>query len=111
MEPDIIGWLSSAVLLATLVRQVFRQWRERSTEGVSRWLFIGQLAASSGFLVYSYLLANWVFVVTNAALLGTAIAGQMIYQRALREERREQAHSSRDREALALTPGRADADG
>lgn len=86
MHPDIIGWLSSAILLATLLRQVHRQWRERSTQGVSKWLFIGQLAASTGFLTYSFLLENWVFVFTNAALLLTAIAGQMIYQRNTREQ-------------------------
>ena len=84
MLAEIIGWASSAVLLATLVRQVVRQWRERSTAGVSSWLFIGQLTASTGFLTYSWMLKNWVFVFTNAALLVTAIVGQMIYQRNLR---------------------------
>ena len=78
---DAIGWLASAVLLATLSRQVYRQWRERSTAGVSHWLFIGQTTASAGFLVYSWLLANWVFVVTNAALLVTGVVGQIIYKR------------------------------
>jgi MtN3 and saliva related transmembrane protein len=78
---DAIGWLSSGVLLATLLRQVYTQWRERSTQGVSRWLFRGQLAASCGFLIYSLMLRNWVFVVTNAALLLTAIVGQIIYWR------------------------------
>lgn len=86
MHPDIIGWLSSAILLATLLRQVYRQWRERATQGVSKWLFIGQVAASCGFLLYSFLLNNWVFVFTNAALLLTAVAGQMIYQRNVREQ-------------------------
>lgn len=87
MYVELIGWLSSAVLLATLTRQVYRQWRERSTQGVSSWLFIGQLTASVGFLTYSALLKNWVFVVTNAALLVTAIVGQMIYQRNVREQK------------------------
>jgi uncharacterized protein with PQ loop repeat len=87
MHPDFIGWASSAVLLATLIRQVYRQYKERSIQGVSRWLFIGQLTASTGFLVYSFLLNNWVFVFTNAALLATAITGQMIYQRNVREQK------------------------
>ena len=87
MHPDFIGWASSAVLLATLIRQVHRQYKERSVQGVSRWLFIGQLTASTGFLVYSVLLNNWVFVFTNAALLATAITGQMIYQRNVREQK------------------------
>lgn len=38
---DWLGWGASAVLLATLGRQVLVQWRERSTEGVSSWLFRG----------------------------------------------------------------------
>jgi MtN3 and saliva related transmembrane protein len=81
---DVIGWTSSAVLLTTLVRQVLVQWRTRSVQGVSRWLFVGQLSASAGFLVYSWLLTNWVFVVTNAALLATALVGEAIYKRNLR---------------------------
>jgi uncharacterized protein with PQ loop repeat len=76
---DLIGWLSSAVLLATIGRQVFTQWRTRSAAGVSRWLFIGQLTASSGFALYSYLLHNWVFLVSNLALLLTAVGGEIIY--------------------------------
>ncbi len=87
MQPaDWLGWAASAVLLATLVRQVMVQWRERSTDGISSWLFIGQLTASSGFAVYSWLLGNWVFVFTNVALLFTAIAGHFIYRRNVRLE-------------------------
>jgi MtN3 and saliva related transmembrane protein len=78
---DWIGWFSSAILLATLLRQIYTQWRERTVRGVSRWLFIGQLAASTGFLIYSFLLGNWVFVVTNAALLATAVLGEVMYVR------------------------------
>ena len=83
---DLIGWASSGILLLTLARQVYTQWRERSTQGVSHWLFIGQLAASTGFLIYSYLVDNWVFVFTNAALLVTAVVGQIIYRRNAQRE-------------------------
>ena len=78
---DAIGWLASAVLLATLARQVIVQWRSGSIEGVSSWLFVGQLSASAGFALYSWLLQNWVFLTTNSALCLTAIAGQLIYRR------------------------------
>jgi uncharacterized protein with PQ loop repeat len=89
MQPaDWLGWAASAVLLATLVRQVVVQWRERSTDGVSSWLFAGQLTASTGFAVYSWMLGNWVFVSTNVALLLTGIAGQLIYRRNARLEQR-----------------------
>lgn len=86
---DLLGWASSAVLLATLARQVRKQWREGTAEGVSRWLFAGQTTASVGFTVYSFLLGNWVFVVTNALILANAIAGLVIFIRLRRRRRLE----------------------
>lgn len=73
--PDIIGWSSSVVLLATLFAQILKQWREQNTRGVSKWLFVGQTAASTGFTIYSILLENWVFTVTNALLLVAGLTG------------------------------------
>ena len=77
MNPDIVGWSASAVLIATLCRQILTQWRDKDAKGVSRWLFVGQIAASTGFVIYSWLLGNWVFIVTNALILATAVAGQV----------------------------------
>jgi MtN3 and saliva related transmembrane protein len=79
MWTEMIGWSAAAILLLTISRQVYTQWRERSTQGLSRWLFIGQLAASIGFVIYSWQLGNWVFVATNLLMLVTAGAGQWIY--------------------------------
>jgi MtN3 and saliva related transmembrane protein len=78
---DWIGWLASAILLTTVGRQVYTEWKTRSTAGVSRWLFVGQVAASVGFAIYSYLLRNWVFLFSNLALLMTALLGQWLYSR------------------------------
>lgn len=76
---EIIGWASSVILLLTLVKQVYKQWSEGTGEGVSKWLFIGQLAASIGFTTYSYLVGNWVFTVTNGLLTINNILGIGIY--------------------------------
>ena len=76
---ELIGWASSLILLATIGTQVHKQWRDRRTAGISRWLFIGQVLASIGFTTYSLLLRNWVFVVTNAALLLSALFGCYLY--------------------------------
>ena len=86
---DFIGWGASAILIATLARQVWTQWRERTTEGVSRWLFIGQMCASVGFVIYSWMLDNGVFVFTNAVLLLTGVVGQLIYRRNRRLAQRD----------------------
>ena len=78
MLADITGWLSALILILTISRQVYKQWRSRSTAGVSSWLFIGQLAASTGFVIYSYLVENWVFVATNALTSLAAVCGLAI---------------------------------
>ena len=84
---ELVGWLSSLILLATIGKQVWKQWKDESSEGVSKWLFIGQIAASVGFTVYSWLVHDWVFVVTNALMLCSAVAGGVILARNRRRGR------------------------
>lgn len=81
MIAEVIGWLSAAILLATISRQVYKQWHDKTAEGVSKWLFVGQVAASSGFTIYSWMLENWVFMITNALILTSAIVGEAVYLR------------------------------
>jgi len=78
---EMVGWAAALILLLTISWQVYTQWRSGTTAGVSKWLFIGQIAASIGFVIYSYLVADWVFVATNSAILVTAIIGQINYHR------------------------------
>jgi MtN3 and saliva related transmembrane protein len=51
---ELIGWFAATVLLATIGRQVYTQWRDGSSKGLSRWLFVGQITASIAFIVYSF---------------------------------------------------------
>jgi uncharacterized protein with PQ loop repeat len=81
MNPDVVGWAASAVLMATLIQQVVKQANDDSAEGVSKWLFAGQILASIGFIVYSVMVDSLVFVVTNSCILITAIVGQIITAR------------------------------
>ena len=76
---ELIGWSASVVLLVTIIAQVRKQWRTGSNDGVSKWLFVGQVASSVGFTIYSYLTGNLVFIVTNAILLLSNITGVVIY--------------------------------
>ena len=94
---DIVGWSAAAVLLGTISYQVFVQWRSGAVAGVSPWLFTGQLIASTGFLVYSALLQNWVFVVTNAMIGIAALVGKYVDR------------MNRKRTAIAATVRAADA--
>ena len=81
MNPDLVGWAASAVLVITLSRQIYTQSQDENADGVSRWLFLGQMLASVGFILYSALLDNWVFIVTNSLILLTAVVGQVVMWR------------------------------
>ena len=52
---------------------------DQTSEGVSKWLFIGQLAASIGFTLYSYSVSNWVFAFTNGLLIINNVIGIYLY--------------------------------
>jgi len=104
---EAIGWVSSFILVLTIGKQVYKQWKEGSSENVSKWLFIGQLAASLGFTIYSWLVQNWVFVVTNAIMLINGLAGLMIVLHHRRREQREQATETQSKTTGKLKTERA----
>ena len=55
--------------------------------GTESSAFVGQIAASVGFTIYSWLVGNWVFVVTNAVMILNGVVGLLIV---LHHRRREQ---------------------
>jgi len=85
MTAEWLGWAASAVLIATLTRQVYVQWRDHNSQGVSSWLFLGQITASIAFAIYSWLIENWIFVFTNCLLILTAVIGEYVYWRNRRD--------------------------
>jgi MtN3 and saliva related transmembrane protein len=84
---ELIGWTSSLILVATLARQVYKQWQTENSEGVSTWLFIGQMLASFGFAIYSWLVDNKVFVFTNSLMVLNGLVGYAIVARNRRKSR------------------------
>ena len=85
---EIIGWASSFVLVITIAKQVHKQWHDHTSAGVSTWLFVGQLAASVGFTIYSLLVHNWVFAVTNGIMVLNGLLGYTITMRQKSTSRR-----------------------
>jgi len=95
LKTELIGWASSVLLLLTIGKQIQKQWITRTSAGVSKWLFLGQLAASLGFTIYSYLLRNWVFVATNALMTLSAIVGAWIVIRQRSQSPSSESEGSR----------------
>jgi uncharacterized protein with PQ loop repeat len=90
---EIIGWVSSMILVLTIGKQIHKQWRDDTSKGVSNWLFIGQVASSAGFITYSWMVNNYVFVVTNSLLLLSALIGLVIMLRHRRSPPESEARS------------------
>jgi MtN3 and saliva related transmembrane protein len=104
---DWIGWVAAAVLLATIGRQVYTQWRDRSSRGVSHWLFIGQFTSSIGFIIYSWMLGSWVFLATNTMMLVVAAIGQGISMRNRQPGRTSTATGKSANSSAARSRGRS----
>lgn len=98
MATEAVGWAAAVILLLTMIRQVRALWVSGSTSGVSRWLFVGQLAASAGFTAYSLLLGNAVFAFTNALMMVNAVVGLWI------DRRNRNRNRNRDERRAQLTP-------
>ena len=77
----LMGWGASTILVLTMSRQVYTQWRDESAEGVSRWLFVGQIVASLGFTAYSVMKHDPVFVFTNGLMVINGVVGLVIDRR------------------------------
>jgi MtN3 and saliva related transmembrane protein len=86
-KTELVGWVSSLILVLTISKQIYKQWQEGSSKNVSKWLFIGQMAASLGFTIYSWLVNNWVFVVTNSLMLVNGLIGLGIVLHHRKQER------------------------
>jgi len=97
MSAELIGWASSLILLLTLGAQTRKLYRTRSNQGVSRWLYVGELAAAVGFTTYSALLHNAVYITTNALGVLTSLFGLGFYLRNRRAERRDRRIKSERR--------------
>ena len=101
---DLIGWTSSLVLMFTICWQVYRQWQKGTSEGISTWLFIGQIISSLGFSIYSWMVGNMVFVVTNALLLLSAIVGLSVVLYHRRREGNQESSNATNNSPLHSTP-------
>jgi uncharacterized protein with PQ loop repeat len=75
---NYIGVLATAILIATLIGQTVKQWLERTTRGVARWFFLGQVSASVLFVTYSLMMGSVLFAVANGLILLSAVAGYVV---------------------------------
>lgn len=91
MNSEWLGWLSSLILCLTIGKQLHTQYKQGTSQGVSKWLYLGQFGAEIGFIIYSLMVKNWVFVFTNTVLLLENVAGIILIRHQRSRNRKGQA--------------------
>lgn len=73
---DILGYAAGALTAFTFLPQVIKTWKSKSAKDISLNMFIIAFVNEIMWLVYGFMLDNWVIILTNAVMLG--MSGFMI---------------------------------
>lgn len=79
---EILGFAAGAVTAFTFLPQVLKTWREKSAKDISLNMFLIAFANEIMWLVYGFMIENFVIILTNAVMLlmsGIMIALKMKY--------------------------------
>ena len=66
---DILGYAAGALTAFTFLPQVIKTWQSKSAKDVSLNMFIIAFVNEIMWLVYGFMLDNWVIILTNAVML------------------------------------------
>lgn len=79
---EILGYAAGAVTAFTFLPQVLKTWREKSAKDISLNMFLIAFANEIMWLVYGFMIDNFVIILTNSVMLlmsGIMIALKMKY--------------------------------
>lgn len=68
---SVIGWMASAFSAVSFLPQVAKVFREKSTAGLSLSSFAMVFVASTCWVTYGYLIADWPLMVTNGVMIAS----------------------------------------
>jgi MtN3 and saliva related transmembrane protein len=66
---DILGYAAGALTAFTFLPQVIKTWKSKSAKDISLNMFIIAFVNEIMWLVYGFMLDNWVIILTNAVML------------------------------------------
>jgi len=66
---DYLGYAAGALTAFTFLPQVIKTWQSKSAKDVSLNMFIIAFVNEIMWLVYGFMLDNWVIISTNAVML------------------------------------------
>ncbi|MEY3590505.1 MAG: hypothetical protein RLZZ466_1025 [Bacteroidota bacterium] len=66
---EILGYAAGAVTAFTFLPQVIKTWREQSAKDISLTMFLIAFINEIMWLVYGFMIDNFVIILTNAVML------------------------------------------
>ena len=66
---EILGYAAGAVTAVTFLPQVLKTWREKSAKDISLNMFLIAFANEIMWLVYGFMIDNFVIILTNSVML------------------------------------------
>jgi len=82
---EILGYAAGAVTAFTFMPQVIKTWRDKSARDISLTMFLIAFINEVMWLVYGFMIDNFVIILTNAVMLlmsGIMIALKLKYGKA-----------------------------
>lgn len=82
---EILGYAAGAVTAFTFMPQVIKTWRDKSARDISLNMFLIAFINEIMWLVYGFMIDNFVIILTNAVMLlmsGIMIALKLKYGKA-----------------------------
>ncbi len=79
---EILGYAAGAVTAFTFMPQVIKTWRDKSARDISLTMFLIAFINEIMWLVYGFMIDNFVIILTNAVMLlmsGIMIALKLKY--------------------------------
>ena len=77
MDPQIVGYIASAITVLTFLPQVIKTWKEKSAKDISLMMFLIAIANEILWIVYGVMIKNDVIIATNIVMM--AMASTMVY--------------------------------
>ena len=77
MDPQIVGYIASAITVLTFLPQVIKTWKEKSAKDISLMMFLIAIANEILWIVYGVMINNDVIIATNIVMM--AMASTMVY--------------------------------
>ncbi len=78
-----LGYFAGLITVGAFLPQVIRTWRTRNTRDLSLGMFALLSTASTVWIVYGIITADWPVILTNAGMLamnGALIAAKLRYR-------------------------------